>query len=247
MILTTGEPALNIERRGETPAQPGLLRHWVASHFPICGPGGTPESVGAIVVEVTEQRRAEKELEERTAYLDALVRNCPVAIVALDIHARVQMCNPAFERLFLYSRSEIVGTPLGERITPAELFSRAAGLTKRILSGETVHTVTRRRRKGGMLLDVEVYGVPLVVDGRQIGMYCLYQDITEHKRAQEELRQLSGRLLHLRDEEQRRIARELHETTAQSLVALKMNLALVNKSAAARRQGLARHSPRACR
>jgi PAS domain S-box-containing protein len=48
--------------------------------------------------------------------------------------------------------------------------------------------------------------------------------------AESELRQLSGRLLHLQDEERRRIARHLHETVAQSLAALKMNLAIVQKS-----------------
>ena len=48
--------------------------------------------------------------------------------------------------------------------------------------------------------------------------------------AESDLRQLSGRLLHLQDEERRRIARDLHETVAQSLAALKMNLAIVEKS-----------------
>jgi signal transduction histidine kinase len=44
------------------------------------------------------------------------------------------------------------------------------------------------------------------------------------------LHQLSGRLLHLQDEERRRIARELHETIAQSLVVLKMDLSVLSKS-----------------
>lgn len=46
----------------------------------------------------------------------------------------------------------------------------------------------------------------------------------EQRRADEALRTLSGRLLHLQDEERRRIALELHETSAQSLTALTMNL-----------------------
>jgi len=66
---------------------------------------------------------------------------------------------------------------------------------------------------------------PAVIEGTVI-------DITERKRTEETLRQLSARLLQLQDEERRRIARELHETTGQSLVALNMNLARVNKVAA---------------
>ncbi len=49
------------------------------------------------------------------------------------------------------------------------------------------------------------------------------------KRTEEEVRQLSGRLLHLQDEERRRIARQLHETIVQELGAVKMNLAVVGQ------------------
>ena len=52
----------------------------------------------------------------------------------------------------------------------------------------------------------------------------------ERKRAEESLRQLSGRLLRLQDEERRRIAQELHDTTAQDLAALVMNLGAAKKS-----------------
>jgi PAS domain S-box-containing protein len=66
---------------------------------------------------------------------------------------------------------------------------------------------------------------PAVIEGTVL-------DITERKQTEEALRQLSARLLQSQDEERRRIARELHETTGQTLVALNMNLARVNKAAA---------------
>lgn len=50
------------------------------------------------------------------------------------------------------------------------------------------------------------------------------RDITVRRRAEEKLRGLSGRLLRLQEEEQRRIGRELHDSVGQSLVALKMGL-----------------------
>jgi two-component system, NarL family, sensor kinase len=52
-----------------------------------------------------------------------------------------------------------------------------------------------------------------------------HEDITEAKRAQEELALLSARILQLQDEERRQIARELHDTTAQNLLAITLNLA----------------------
>jgi len=59
------------------------------------------------------------------------------------------------------------------------------------------------------------------------------EDITERKQAEESLRELSGRVLQLQDEERRRLARELHDSTAQNIVALGMNLGIVDQAAAA--------------
>lgn len=60
---------------------------------------------------------------------------------------------------------------------------------------------------------------------------CLALDMTPAKRAETALRELSGRLLQLQDEERRRIARALHDTTAQNLAALSMNLTLLGDAA----------------
>ncbi len=57
----------------------------------------------------------------------------------------------------------------------------------------------------------------------------LQMEIAERKRATESLRELSGRLLQLQDEERRRLARELHDSTVQNLVALAMNLKMIRE------------------
>jgi signal transduction histidine kinase len=58
-------------------------------------------------------------------------------------------------------------------------------------------------------------------------------DLTARKKAEGALRQLSGRLLRLQDEERRRIAMQLHDSTAQSLIALKLELAKARRFSAA--------------
>ena len=52
-----------------------------------------------------------------------------------------------------------------------------------------------------------------------------HEDITEVKRAQDSLARLSARIMQLQDDERRRIARELHDTTAQNLLAITLSAA----------------------
>ncbi|MFB2939177.1 PAS domain S-box protein [Aerosakkonemataceae cyanobacterium BLCC-F154] len=73
-ILATNEPALNLEIRGEVPSQPGVLRDWIVSLFPIPGEDGHSRSVGSVVVEVTERKRVEKALLESAKREQALTQ-----------------------------------------------------------------------------------------------------------------------------------------------------------------------------
>ncbi len=65
--------------------------------------------------------------------------------------------------------------------------------------------------------------------GDLLRVVVTHEDVTEIKRAEESLRQLTARLLRLQDEERRRIARELHDVTAQNLVAIMSNFAYLRR------------------
>jgi PAS domain S-box-containing protein len=67
-------------------------------------------------------------------------------------------------------------------------------------------------------------------DGKTARTVGVVQDMTDSKRAQEDLRRLWRLMLQGRDEERRRMARELHESAGQSLAALKMNLSRLHES-----------------
>jgi len=143
------------------------------------------------VRDVTERRHAEQEMEERNTYLNALLDNTPLAVVVLDENHRVQLVNPAFEALFQFTAAEAAGRDLDRMIRPNsdEGAQAMREITRGVLSGRTVHGIGVRHRKDGTPVEVEIHGVPLLAKGRLIGVYGLYQDVTERKLAEEAVRQ----------------------------------------------------------
>lgn len=124
--------------------------------------------------------------QHQKKYFEELVLNSPVAIVTLDSKHDVVSCNPAFERLYGYSEDEVIGRNLDDLITTEATRQEAVGYTQQALDHDTVKVISQRQRKDGTLVDVEVLGVPVVVDGDQLGLMALYHDITELLEARKE-------------------------------------------------------------
>ena len=129
--------------------------------------------------------QAQVELQRQKQYWETLVKNIPVAVVIMDPQQRIASCNPAFETLFGYSQAEVVGQNL-DRLVASDDAGRAeaSAITLQALEGATVHTLTKRRRKDGTDVDVELFALPVVVDGQEVGAVGLYHDISELVRAQ---------------------------------------------------------------
>src|SRR5580704_660282 len=144
--------------------------------------------------DVTARRAAEEKVAEHDAYIHALTENNPLAIVVLNVNHRVQLCNPAFETLFGYQQSEIVGSEIDLLLAPAREASEALDLTKRAMNGEVVRVEAKRRRNDGSMVDVQIVGVPLIAKGRQIGSFGMYEDITERRRAEDAQHRAEERL-----------------------------------------------------
>ncbi|HMB24751.1 MAG: response regulator, partial [Chloroflexota bacterium] len=139
---------------------------------------GGRELVIGIDRDITERVRIEDELVRQKEFLEALNLNSPVAIVVLDNEENIVSVNPAFERLFGYAPLEIVGKNLDALIATPETMQDASSYTRQAMS-QPVHGFGKRQRKGGQLVMVELYGVPVVVAGEKIGTLAIYHDITE--------------------------------------------------------------------
>jgi PAS domain S-box-containing protein len=104
------------------------------------------------------------------------------------------MCNPAFEQMFLYAEKELLGGKVDQMIAVGEMAEEAQNFTDRVIQAETIHVTTQRRRRDGMLVDVELHAVPLRIDGKIAGTYGLYLNVTERKRAEEKLKRYATEL-----------------------------------------------------
>jgi PAS domain S-box-containing protein len=198
------------------------------------------------VTDITELRAVREELERSRAELERRVRErtekmretamvvdqMQDAVIRSDLAGSIVSWNRGAERLFGYQADEMLGRST-MLLTPPEYQAAAAEIKRRVREGESIYRFESVRiAKDGTRLDVELSVFPLRDEDETIlGTTAIVRNITEQKRADAQLRQLSQRLLRAQDEERRRIARELHDSTAQLLAALSINLGRICESA----------------
>src|SRR5207245_4501870 len=113
----------------------------------------------------------------------------PVAIAAIDLQGRVTAWNPAAERMFGWSQSEILGQPLPS--VPESEAHRASEIRAAVFRGESPRDFEAGRvRKDGSRIEVSLSAAPLYDSARRIrGGIAVFADITERRSLEEQVRQ----------------------------------------------------------
>jgi PAS domain S-box-containing protein len=175
--------------------------------------------------DITERKRAASAVKDHQRRLKALFENSLDAIVFQDEVGNVIDANPAASELLGRSHEEIIEGRVGD-FAPTEMREAAIrGWQRMRETGQNSGDFTIVR-KDGTRREIEFRAV-----AKAPGLFfSVMSDVTARREAEKALRQLSVQLLHSQDEERRRIARELHEATGQSLVAVKLNLAKMRRS-----------------
>jgi PAS domain S-box-containing protein len=152
--------------------------------------GGKPLYVQGFLMDVTERkeaeealRRSEADLRRQTQYYESLLEISPVAVVTLDLDERVTSWNPAAELLFGYSEAEALGLPIRDLILRSEaLYEEGVSIMQEAIDRGSSQRISRRTRKDGSLVHVEVLVVPIRMDGAPVGSYAIYHDVSELQR-----------------------------------------------------------------
>jgi len=174
----------------------------------------------AVGQDITERKRVEKALRRTEEQFNAILNYSPNLIYLKDVEGRYLLINREYINAFHVNRDQICGKKDTDMFPPdqAAVFHQSDLEVLRARVPLEFEEVTIH--DDGPHTSI-VQKFPLFDESGQIYAICGFViDITERKRMEEELRCFSGRLLHLQDDERRRIARGLHDSTGQNLVAL---------------------------
>jgi sigma-B regulation protein RsbU (phosphoserine phosphatase) len=154
----------------------------------------------AIYRDITERIKTEEELHIEKTYLESLFNSVSEAIVLHDDNDLVVNVNDEFTRMFGYSREEAIGQPINDLIASEEFKEHATRNSSMVMDGQRTDNDSTRKRKDGTLLDVWIIGAPIIYNGKQMGVYAIYRDITERRKAEE---------IRIRSLEEARMARNI--------------------------------------
>jgi PAS domain S-box-containing protein len=222
-VITTGE-----SEDIEFPAGLADGEHWFQARVSaVARAGEKPHSVCLLVRDITERKRTQEKLQKSEALLAQAEQLAGMGSWELDAGLKLAVWSDNLYRLLGVDPREI---PISlERVWPAmrpdDVATSRKHLDDAFTHGKPFEHDVRYTMPDGRERILHARGVPIRdAEGRVVRVAGVTHDITDRQQAEQGFRRVSQRLLTVRDEEQRRIAHDLHETAAQSMAALKMTL-----------------------
>ena len=136
----------------------------------------------------TQLDRANQDNLKTRRYLEGLVQNIGEAVISYSQDGKILTWNMAAERIFGYSRPEIVGRSMAQ-LTPDSLLGELDQIAQQVARGQVVRDMaTTRLRKGGVAFPASITCAPVRgSDDRVLAYSALVRDMTEQRELQDRL------------------------------------------------------------
>jgi PAS domain S-box-containing protein/putative nucleotidyltransferase with HDIG domain len=142
-----------------------------------------------IARDITERKKVEEVLRKSQQEFASIFHNNPEALVYLDNKDTALDINSRFSELFGYNLEEIKGKNFNCGIIhPPDKIEEAKRLTKKAMKGY-INYETIRKKKDGTLFPVSISGSSVLISGQIKGKIILYQDITQRKQTEQQVKQ----------------------------------------------------------
>jgi Amt family ammonium transporter len=147
---------------------------------------GTDKTLNSLL-DISDLVEAREALERQQAHFQQLFQSSPLAITLVDPEGKIVNVNPGFEAMFGRPVEDAKGHFNRNLVVPEDRRGEVDAFRGNILSGRPISHETWRMHRDGRLIPVSMLGHPVKVDGKIVGMYYIYKDITERKRFEKEL------------------------------------------------------------
>jgi diguanylate cyclase (GGDEF)-like protein/PAS domain S-box-containing protein/putative nucleotidyltransferase with HDIG domain len=167
----------------------GTVHHEVVTHYPVRDEDGALIGIGGIALDITARTVAERALSDAEHRLRQLLESAPDAMVVAGEDGVIRTVNAQAERLFGYSREELVGSPV-DRLIPTSRREAHAQHRAAFGSAPTARPMgagraLRARRKDGSECPVEISLAPLQTEEGLL-VTAAIRDVTERARDEAE-------------------------------------------------------------
>ncbi len=144
---------------------------------------------------IKKKKQAEEARDVHRTYLKALLDSTPDAIVTHDNTGTIIDINRRFTEMFGYLREESIGKKISTLMALNNKKKESISICSRAAKGEKIKIETVRAHKKGKEIDVLLNCAPIIKDEKQIGIYAIYHDIAEQKKAEHEKKKLEEQLI----------------------------------------------------
>ncbi len=181
--------------------------------------------------DITERKQTEEQLRKSAEEIEGLYNHAPCGYHSLDKDGNIRMMNDTELSWLGYTRDEVIGKIKWPSLLPPKSLQIFQKFFPQLLQAGFARDIEAELlRKDGTTITV-LLNASAVYDpsGNFVMSRSTLTDITERKRAERQLQELSAHLQTVREEEKARIAREIHDDLGGTLTALKMDVFWLSK------------------